>query len=36
VVGVQWHPERLEEERAGFAPSMRKLYAALMEQARNR
>jgi gamma-glutamyl-gamma-aminobutyrate hydrolase PuuD len=36
VVGVQWHPERLEEERVGFAPSMRKLYAALMEQARNR
>ena len=33
VVGVQWHPERLEEHKAAFAPSMRRLFAAFVEQA---
>lgn len=30
VVGVQWHPERLEPERPHFAPLMRKLYASFV------
>lgn len=34
VLGVQWHPERLEEERPGFAATMRRLFRALVEEAR--
>ncbi|OGO53028.1 MAG: hypothetical protein A2148_00860 [Chloroflexi bacterium RBG_16_68_14] len=34
VVGVQWHPERREEEHAAFAPSMRRLFQALVAEAR--
>ena len=34
VVGVQWHPERLEEHNAAFAPSMRRLFEAFVAQAR--
>ena len=30
VVGVQWHPERLEEHEPSFAPAMRKLFDALI------
>ena len=30
VVGVQWHPERLEEHEAAFAPAMRLLFDALI------
>lgn len=33
VVGVQWHPERLEEYRPAFAPRMRKLFDAFVAQA---
>jgi gamma-glutamyl-gamma-aminobutyrate hydrolase PuuD len=33
VVGVQWHPERLEPERPGFAERSRPLFAALVEEA---
>ncbi|MEX1253100.1 MAG: gamma-glutamyl-gamma-aminobutyrate hydrolase family protein [Dehalococcoidia bacterium] len=33
VVGVQWHPERLESERAHFAPAMRPLFEALVREA---
>jgi putative glutamine amidotransferase len=29
-VGVQWHPERLEEHEPAFAPAMRKLFDALI------
>jgi putative glutamine amidotransferase len=32
VVGVQWHPERLEPQEPAFAPAMRKLFAALIAQ----
>ena len=34
VVGVQWHPERLEPEHPGFAPSSRLLFEALLHEAR--
>jgi len=34
VVGVQWHPERLEEQRPPFAPVMRGLFAAFIARAR--
>jgi putative glutamine amidotransferase len=34
VVGVQWHPERLEEHKPAFAPVMRRLFAAFIRQAR--
>jgi putative glutamine amidotransferase len=34
VVGVQWHPERLEEHHAAFAPAMRRLYDAFIAQVR--
>jgi len=30
VVGVQWHPERVEEHEPAFAPSMRRLFTALI------
>jgi putative glutamine amidotransferase len=30
VVGVQWHPERLEEHEPAFHPGMRRLFAALI------
>jgi putative glutamine amidotransferase len=33
VVGVQWHPERLEEHEAAFAPVMRRLFAAFIAEA---
>jgi putative glutamine amidotransferase len=33
VVGVQWHPERLEEHKPAFAPVMRRLFAAFIERA---
>jgi len=32
VVGVQWHPERLEEHKPAFAPVMRRLFAAFIAQ----
>jgi putative glutamine amidotransferase len=35
VVGVQWHPERLEEHRPAFHPLQRKLFAAFVAQATN-
>lgn len=35
VVGVQWHPERPEEQRTAFAPVMRRLFAAFLEAARS-
>jgi putative glutamine amidotransferase len=34
VVGVQWHPERLEPEHSHFAPAMRPLFEALVTVAR--
>jgi putative glutamine amidotransferase len=34
VVGVQWHPERLEEHKPAFAPVMRRLFAAFVARAR--
>lgn len=34
VVGVQWHPERLEEQEPAFAPVMRRLFDAFIAQAR--
>jgi len=34
VVSVQWHPERLEPQRPHFAPLMRRLYAAFVEEVR--
>lgn len=34
VVGVQWHPERLEPEKPAFAPLMRRLFSALITEAR--
>jgi putative glutamine amidotransferase len=33
VVGVQWHPERLEEHKPAFAPLMRRLFAAFVREA---
>jgi putative glutamine amidotransferase len=33
VVGVQWHPERLEEHKPAFAPVMRRLFAAFVARA---
>jgi putative glutamine amidotransferase len=30
VVGVQWHPERIEEHRPSFAPTMRRLFEAFV------
>ncbi|MCH7715622.1 MAG: gamma-glutamyl-gamma-aminobutyrate hydrolase family protein [Gemmatimonadetes bacterium] len=36
VVGVQWHPERLEAEHAGFAGHAHPLFAALVRRARDR
>ncbi len=33
VVGVQWHPERLEPEHEGFAERQRPLFAALVREA---
>jgi len=36
VVGVQWHPERLEEHKPAFAPVMRRLFAAFLAQVRAR
>jgi len=33
VVGVQWHPERLEEHEPAFAPVMRGLFAAFLARA---
>ena len=34
VIGVQWHPERLEEHKPEFAPRMRRLFDAFMSAAR--
>jgi putative glutamine amidotransferase len=34
LVGVQWHPERLEEEHTRFAPQSRRLFEALVREAR--
>lgn len=34
VVGVQWHPERLEEHRPAYAPVMRRLFDAFIAQTR--
>jgi putative glutamine amidotransferase len=34
VVSVQWHPERPEPERPAFAPIMRRVFTALVAQAR--
>ncbi|MEX0749780.1 MAG: gamma-glutamyl-gamma-aminobutyrate hydrolase family protein [Dehalococcoidia bacterium] len=36
VVAVQWHPERLEEHKPAFAPLMRRLFAAFIDQAQER
>jgi putative glutamine amidotransferase len=36
VVGVQWHPERPEEQVAGFAAAMRRLYERLIARAQGR
>lgn len=33
VVGVQWHPERLEDHKPAFAPIMRRLFDAFVAQA---
>ena len=33
VVGVQWHPERIEEHRPAFAPAMRRLFEAFVREA---
>ena len=32
VVGVQWHPERLEDHKPSFAPVMRRLFATFIDQ----
>lgn len=32
VVGVQWHPERLEEHKPAFAPLMAKLFGAFIRE----
>lgn len=34
VVGVQWHPERIEEHVPAYAPMQRRLFAALVAEAR--
>ena len=34
VVGVQWHPERLEEHKPAFHPLQRRLFDAFLAQAR--
>jgi gamma-glutamyl-gamma-aminobutyrate hydrolase PuuD len=34
VVGVQWHPERIEEHKPAFAPLMRRLFSTFLEQVR--
>ena len=34
VVGVQWHPERLEEQVPAFHPLQRRLFGAFVRQAR--
>jgi putative glutamine amidotransferase len=34
IVGVQWHPERPEAHEADFAPAMRKLFEAFIDQTR--
>ena len=34
VIGVQWHPERPEPQEPSFAPLQRRLYAALIAEAR--
>ena len=34
VIGVQWHPERLEQHKPEFAPRMRRLFDAFMSAAR--
>ena len=34
VVSVQWHPERPEEQAAGFAPLMRRLFDVFIAEAR--
>lgn len=34
VVGVQWHPERPEEQKPAFHPLQRRLFEAFVEQAR--
>jgi gamma-glutamyl-gamma-aminobutyrate hydrolase PuuD len=34
VVGVQWHPERLEPQEPAFAPAMRRLFAAFIAATR--
>lgn len=36
VIGVQWHPERLEPEMPGFAEASRRLFAAFLHAARGR
>ncbi len=33
LLGVQWHPERLEKDRPRFAGDSRKLFQALVEEA---
>lgn len=33
VLGVQWHPERLEPEHPAFAPTQRRLFEALVREA---
>jgi putative glutamine amidotransferase len=35
VVGVQWHPERLEEHKPAFHPLQRRLFEAFVARARN-
>jgi putative glutamine amidotransferase len=34
VVGVQWHPERIEESQPRFHPLQRRLFDAFIEQAK--
>ncbi len=34
VVGVQWHPERLEEQKEAYAPVMRRLFDAFIAETR--
>lgn len=36
ILGVQWHPERLEPEIPGFAEASRRLFAAFLEVAAGR
>ena len=36
VVGVQWHPERLEPHKPQFAPLMRRLYEAFVSEVKGR